>query len=81
MKCWKSADFFGLLFATVAPPTGLLKHGRMNAERSEANIQMLQFTNGKSSGVLKKENIESIERHRDTFRALVKQGRGVKGGG
>lgn len=33
---------------------------------------MLMFTNGKSSGVVKKGNSEAVERHRDTLRALVK---------
>ena len=42
-------------------------------KEAEAKLQMLQFTNGKSSGVMKKENIDSIERHRDTLRALVKE--------
>ena len=43
-------------------------------KETESKLQMLQFTNGKSSGLIKKENIDSIEHHRDTFiRALVKE--------
>ena len=35
-------------------------------------LQFLRFTNGKSKGIVEKENVEGIERHRDALRAIVK---------